>query len=157
MLDPLKQEVDLHQLEIYRQQLRRDGICQKILIKHFRAQPLFGENSQDPLDVWGTGLQARDFIHIDDCIQAFFVAMKNIKDGSGINIGSGELTSFIEVIKLFCEIEGYEPKINKLTNKPVGVMNRYSDNKKLKKMGWEQKISNKAGFARVLNHIKSKL
>ncbi len=110
---------------------------------------------ENPLTVWGTGKQGRDFVHIDDCIEAFFVIMKNIKDGSACNIGSGKLTSFLDVIKIMAKIEGYNPKIAPLVNKPVGVASRYADISKIKKLGWKPKISNVDGFRKVLTYIKS--
>lgn len=110
---------------------------------------------ENPMTVWGTGRQGRDFVHIDDCVDAFFVVMKNIKDGSACNIGSGTLTTFLEVIEIFARLEGYSPKIKKLTDKPVGVNSRYCDNKLLRSFGWKQKISKDEGFNRVLTYIKS--
>lgn len=111
---------------------------------------------ENPMTVWGTGHQGRDFVHIDDCIDAFFVIMKNIQNGSACNIGSGKLTTFLEVIDIFAKLEGYKPKIKKLTDKPVGVNSRYCDNRLLKSYGWKQKISKEEGFRRVLEYIKRK-
>jgi len=39
---------------------------------------------EDPFEVWGTGKQGRDFVHIDDCIDCILLAMDNIHDGSAI-------------------------------------------------------------------------
>ena len=111
---------------------------------------------ENPLTVWGTGKQGRDFIHIDDCIDAFFVILDNIKDGSGCNIGSGKILSFLEVIKIFTNLEGYKPKIKQLTNKPVGVASRYCNNKLITSFGWKPKISYTDGFAKVLQYAKIK-
>ncbi len=112
---------------------------------------------QDPLTVWGDGRQGRDFVYIDDCIDAFFVALDNISDGSALNIGSGKLTSFNEVLKIFCKIKGYQPKIKKLTSKPVGVVKRYANITKIKKLRWSPKIDNYEGFARVLAYAESQI
>jgi nucleoside-diphosphate-sugar epimerase len=109
---------------------------------------------EDPLMVWGTGKQGRDFVHINDCIDAFYVIMKKIKDGSACNIGSGKLTSFLDVLRMFSEIEGYNPKIVTLPNKPVGVLSRFADTSLLNSFGWSPKISNEEGFKKVLNYIK---
>jgi nucleoside-diphosphate-sugar epimerase len=109
---------------------------------------------ENPLAVWGTGKQQRDFIHIDDCIDAFFIIMKKIKDGSACNIGSGKSSSFIDIIKLLSKIEGYNPKIITLKDKPVGVSSRYADISLLTSYGWEQKIDLEDGLKRVLTHIK---
>jgi UDP-glucose 4-epimerase len=109
---------------------------------------------ENPLTVWGDGKQGRDFVHIDDVLDAFFVILDNVRDGSGVNIGSGKLTSFLEVLKIFSKIEGYNPEIVKRTDKPVGVINRYCVNTRLKKMGWKNRITIKEGFMRVLEYQK---
>lgn len=110
---------------------------------------------EDPLTVWGSGKQGRDFIHIDDCINAFFVILDHIKDGSGCNIGSGRLTNFLEVLQTFAKIEGYSPKIQPLLDKPVGVSARYADTSLVNSFGWRPKISNEEGFKRVLSYVKA--
>lgn len=109
---------------------------------------------ENPMTVWGSGKQGRDFVHIDDCIDAFFIIMENIKDGSACNIGSGKLTSFLEVIRIMVDIEGYDPRVNPLLDRPVGVAVRYADTRLVKSFGWKPKISNKQGFERVLSYIK---
>jgi len=109
---------------------------------------------ENPLSVWGDGKQGRDFVHIDDCTSAFFVALDNISDGSAVNIGSGKLTTFLEVIQIFSDVSGHKPSIKTHKDKPVGVKSRYSNVKKIKSMGWKPLISNKEGFGRVLKYIE---
>ena len=53
--------------------------------------------------------------------------MDKIHDGTAINIGQGVLTSFRELIALFCEFADYNPEIKPLLDKPVGVHSRYCD------------------------------
>jgi UDP-glucose 4-epimerase len=109
---------------------------------------------ENPVVVWGTGEQARDFIHIDDCISAMFVAIDKISDGSGINIGSGELTSFNTLIAKLSEAEGYKPEIKKLLDKPVGVHARHCDITKLTNLGWKPEVSLEDGIARMITYAK---
>lgn len=105
---------------------------------------------EDPFEVWGTGKQGRDFVHIDDCIDAILLAMDQISDGSAINIGSGKLTSFLEIIEVFTKIAGYEPEIKQLLDKPVGVHARYANMDYVaEKYGWTPKISIEEGMKRV--------
>ncbi|MBX7108319.1 MAG: NAD-dependent epimerase/dehydratase family protein [Chitinophagales bacterium] len=105
---------------------------------------------EDPFEVWGSGKQGRDFVHIDDCIDCILMAMDHIHDGSAINIGSGKLTSFIEIITLFCEFAGYKPVIKPLLDKPVGVHSRYADmNFVAGKFHWQPKITVAEGMKRV--------
>jgi len=105
---------------------------------------------EDPFEVWGTGKQGRDFVHIEDCIDCILMAMDNIHDGTAINIGSGKLTTFLEIIELFCKFAGYKPRIKPLLDKPVGVHSRYSNMSFVKaKFGWEPRISIEEGMRRV--------
>lgn len=105
---------------------------------------------ENPFEVWGSGEQGRDFVHIDDVIDCTLTAMDKIHDGSAINIGSGKLTSFIDLIKIFSKFAGYEPSIKPLLDKPVGVHSRYCNMDYVKeKLGWEPKISIEEGMKRV--------
>jgi len=103
-----------------------------------------------PFEVWGTGKQGRDFVHIDDVLDVTLLAMDKIGDGMAINIGHGKLTSFLELIEVFSEFAGYQPTVKQLLDKPVGVHARYSDMTWVKEnLGWEPKISIKEGMKRV--------
>jgi UDP-glucose 4-epimerase len=104
-----------------------------------------------PLTVWGSGLQGRDFVHIDDCIEAALRVLAAVKDGSAVNIGSGKLINFREVARLFATLEGYEPEIKPVQDKPVGVHSRYADISLMKEvLDWQPTISIEEGFGRVL-------
>jgi len=117
---------------------------------------------EDPFEVWGSGYQGRDFVHIDDCIDCILLAMEHIHDGSAINIGFGKLTTFREIIDLFCEFAGYRPTIKPLLDKPVGVHSRYADMSYVQnRLGWSPKISLREGMRRVydaaVKRLQSKL
>ena len=55
-----------------------------------------------PLEIFGDGMQTRDFVHISDVIEAFYCAIRNIeaKRGEIYNIGSGSATSINELASL---------------------------------------------------------
>jgi len=105
---------------------------------------------EDPFEVWGTGKQGRDFVHIDDVLDCILLAMDHIHDGSAINIGMGRLTSFLEIIRVLTGIAGYQPTIKPLIDKPVGVHSRYCNMDYVKsRLGWEAKISMEEGMKRM--------
>jgi nucleoside-diphosphate-sugar epimerase len=105
---------------------------------------------EDPFQVWGSGKQGRDFVHIDDCIECILFAMDRIRDGSAINIGSGRITSFLEIIDLFTDFAGYKPRIEPLLDKPVGVHARHADMSYVfETLGWRPRISLEEGMRRV--------
>ena len=105
---------------------------------------------ENPFEVWGTGKQGRDFVHIEDVIDFILILMDKVNDGSAWNIGSGKLTSFIELIRIFTRFAGYDPEIKALTDKPVGVHSRYADMTAVnEKFGWKPAISLEEGMKRV--------
>ncbi|HLF65361.1 MAG TPA: NAD-dependent epimerase/dehydratase family protein [Saprospiraceae bacterium] len=105
---------------------------------------------EDPFEVWGTGKQGRDFVHIDDVMDCILLAMDHIHDGTAINIGMGRLTSFLEIIQVLTGIAGYQPKIKALTDKPVGVYSRYCNMDYVRqRLGWEAKITMEEGMRRM--------
>jgi len=113
---------------------------------------------ENPFEVWGTGKQGRDFVHIDDVIDFILLLMKEIKDGSAFNIGSGKLTSFIELIHLFSKFAGYSPEIKPLINKPMGVHSRYADITNItEKFGWKPSVSLEEGMKRVYDKALERL
>lgn len=107
-------------------------------------------NKENPFEVWGSGKQGRDFVHIDDVLDCTLLAMEKITDGRAINIGQGQLTSFLDLIDIFTDFAGYKPTIKPLLDKPVGVHSRYCNMDWVKEnLGWEPKISIREGMRRV--------
>lgn len=105
---------------------------------------------ENPFEVWGSGKQGRDFVHIEDVMDCTFLAMDNITDGSAINIGSGKLTSFLDLIQVFTSFAGYSPDIKPLLDKPVGVHSRYANMDYVNnRLGWKPKLSLEDGMRRV--------
>ena len=106
---------------------------------------------QAPVRVWGSGLQGRDFVHIDDCVEACVRACRRISDGSAVNIGTGELVSFRELAALMVELEGYEAAVEGTDDRPVGVAQRYCDPSRMRELlDWSPSISLEDGMRRVL-------
>ncbi|MBI4093788.1 NAD-dependent epimerase/dehydratase family protein [Candidatus Kaiserbacteria bacterium] len=112
----------------------------------------------DPVEVWGSGQQARDFVHIDDCIDAFFAIMDKVSDGSGVNIGTGVPTSFNALIKKMLALEGRNATIKPLSDKPVGVSTRYADTTLLNShIDWKPTMSLEEGLKKVLDGARARL
>jgi nucleoside-diphosphate-sugar epimerase len=113
---------------------------------------------ENPFEVWGTGKQGRDFVHIDDVLDLIHILMDQVSDGSAYNIGSGKLTSFLELIGLFTTLAGYTPEIKPLLDKPVGVHSRYCDMSLVEeRFGWKPEISLEEGMRRVYEAALGKI
>lgn len=105
----------------------------------------------DPVIVWGSGGQGRDFVHIDDCVEGMLLALDHIADGGAVNLGSGRLTSFLEVARRMIALDGRQAEVRPLPGKPVGVHSRYGDPGRSRSLlGWQPAIGLDDGFGRVL-------
>ncbi len=112
---------------------------------------------ENPLTIWGSGNQGRDFIHVEDFVAALRIAIQKISDSGAVNVGAGQLTTFKEVAAIMAKIEGYSPKIVGLTDKIEGSFAVYSDPTYLKSLGWKQTISLEEGFRRTLDRVRKEI
>jgi nucleoside-diphosphate-sugar epimerase len=105
---------------------------------------------EDPLHIWGSGEQARDFVYIDDCIEAMLRAIERISDGSAVNIGTGSPTTFRQIAEILSKIAGYSPRIQPLEDRPAGVFVRCADpNLARTLLDWEPLVTLEDGLERV--------
>lgn len=113
---------------------------------------------QNPVQVWGSGLQGRDFVHIEDCIDGLILTCRLIDDATAVNLGSGVLTSFRDLARLMVSQEEYDADVVGKDNRPVGVANRVSGGKRADSLiGWRPKIDLQTGMRRVLHHARWRL
>lgn len=113
---------------------------------------------EDPLSVWGSGEQGRDFIHIEDCVDAMLLALDRVEPGGVVNIGSGQLTTFRELAEMLADIAGYRPKIQPQLDKPTGVARRVADVSRMRRLlRWTPRISLREGLTRVLRATEQRI
>jgi len=118
------------------------SICQRAL------------NREDPLVIWGSGSQTRDFIHVSDIVGATAALLKRgIVGYEAINLGSGVATSFVEIASRAAEIIGYHPAIETDESKPEGVSTRFSDPARMFAV-YQPKVSLRSGLAEVISSLK---
>lgn len=113
---------------------------------------------QNPIRVWGSGLQGRDFIHISDCVDALILTCRKVSDATALNLGTGILTPFLDLAKLMVRLEGYDAPVMGTDNRPVGVAHRVSGSKKAEEvLNWKPSISIEEGMGRVVKHAHWRL
>jgi len=82
----------------------------------------------NPLEVWGTGDDIRDWIYIDDFIKALILAAEKIDSYNPINIGLGKGYSIKQALQMMLEIDGYnDAKIVFNSSKPSMIPIRLID------------------------------
>jgi GDP-L-fucose synthase len=112
------------------------------------------ELTESKVNVWGSGKQMRDFVHIDDCVDCILTTMDQIDNGHAINISSGVLTSFSDLaVKILASL-GKTADVVALSDKPEGVFARGGDTSLQKTLGWSPKISLEQGIDRVIRYFQ---
>lgn len=74
----------------------------------------------DPVTVWGSGGQIRDFVHVDDVVDGILEMAKQEVNGP-VNFCTGRPVSLIELIRMASNQAGYIPAIKKFPDKPEGL------------------------------------
>jgi GDP-L-fucose synthase len=109
----------------------------------------------DPVKVWGSGQQCRDFIYIDDVVRCVLETMDE-PSGTVFNIGSGVSTSFSELAKRTCKVLGVNRLVRGDLDKPEGVFWRVADVSRMHRY-YTARVTLDDGIERVAHHIKKKI
>ena len=113
-------------------------------------------NGDNPLVVWGNGEDVRDFIYIDDFVDACITLMTKVDKYSIWNVGSGVGTSVIEIVKLCQEIEMSWTDITYNRWAPTMIPIRLLDVNKIKtELGWKAKTSLSEGLRKTIDWYKN--
>lgn len=84
-------------------------------------------DGEDPVVVWGSGDQERDFIHVDDVVRGVLSTYERLVPGATLNLGTGNGIGFKRLAELICVIAGHKAKVIADPSKPEGVFSRIAD------------------------------
>jgi nucleoside-diphosphate-sugar epimerase len=108
------------------------------------------------IEVWGDGKQTRSFLFIDECLEAVRRLMKSDFTGP-VNIGSDEMVTLNDLVKMVSEVAGKEIKIKHIKG-PLGVRGRNSDNRLIKeKLNWAPSQPLVDGISKTYQWIESQI
>jgi len=104
------------------------------------------------------GEQSRDFIYIDDLIEAFIVLINKyneFKEYEIINIGTGKqilIKEVVNIIRVFFPKNKF--KLGELPYRKGETMKFYSNNEIVRELGWEKSTSLKNGIYKTIDWWK---
>lgn len=125
------------------------------LLRKFHTAKL--ENAAT-VEIWGSGMPKREFLHVDDLADACFYLMQYYDEAELINIGTGEDMTINGLALLIKDIVGYTGDTIFDATKPDGTPRKLMDVSKLHTLGWQHSVGLADGIKAVyepLKHIPS--
>lgn len=108
------------------------------------------------VEVWGTGLAKREFLHVDDLAKAVLFFLKKECLETSINIGGYNYLSIKKLAQLIKKIVKFEGRILFNKNYPDGVKERKLDSTIInKKYSWYPTISLESGLKSYYQYFKN--
>lgn len=105
--------------------------------------------------LWGTGAAKREFIYVDDLANGIFFLMEEYSEPDVINIGSGEEVSIRQLAGEIAKIVDFRGKILFDTSKPDGMLRRFLDSSKIKKLGFKSSVSLSQGLLKTYDYYRN--
>ena len=114
------------------------------------------------IQIFGDGSQMRDFVYVDDAVDAFLRAgASDACNGQVFNVGGFEPMTHRDLVLLLIEVAGsgsvrYVPWPPE--KKAIDIGSFYADSSRLRRaVDWEPRVSLRDGFARTLSYYRSHL
>mgnify|MGYP000182784240 CR=1 FL=1 len=113
------------------------------VVSIFRDQAL----ADDPITIDGDGTQTRDFVHIEDIVEANIRAATTDHVGEAYNIGRGEQTSINELAETIREVTDSASSITRTDPRPGDIEASVADISKARRdLGFEPSVSLREGL-----------
>ena len=106
-------------------------------------------NNVPHVEIWGDGTPMREFLFVDDLVEACLHLMDNYNDSEIVNIGTGEDITIKDLAYLVKEVVGFEGNIFFNTQMPNGTPRKLLDVSKLTNLGWQYKTSLREGIEKT--------
>ena len=116
---------------------------------------LKADSGMNPFEVWGDGTQTRDFIYVDDVVDALMEVVEKAPNSRPYNVATGKGTTVTELVDTITDIYGYKPVFEYDLTKPTMIPTRLVDVTRIKnEIGWVSKTSLREGLEKTISWYK---
>lgn len=111
-----------------------------------------------PTEIFGDGSTTRDYIHVDDVVEAFLAAAGQVGDGLRLNVGTGQETSVLELHRMLARIIG-SPDTPTLRAARLGELDRVALDCSVaqRSVGWRPRVSLETGLVQTVSWLRDRL
>jgi GDP-L-fucose synthase len=100
--------------------------------------------------LWGTGAVLREFMYVDDLIDAILYLFPRVTAPDICNVGTGNEVSIRELAELVAEEAQYDGVLSWDTSKPDGMPRRFLDISRQTQLGFIPRVSLREGIRRTV-------
>ena len=111
---------------------------------------------QNPFEVWGDGLDLKDFLFIDDFTEGMLLAFAKSDHFMPVNIASGIPVTIRDVLAVILKTAGHDKaQVSFDSTKPTMIPKRMIDISKMQKLtGWSPETNLADGIAKTMDWYK---
>jgi GDP-L-fucose synthase len=110
------------------------------------------KDKRKEVTLWGTGRATREFLYVEDCVEAICLATEKYDSPEPVNIGSGMEISIKSLAKLIARLCGFKGSILWDMSKPDGQPRRCLDTSRAKKeFGFVAKTKFEEGLQKTID------
>jgi len=123
-------------------------------------QPFNYSTKNPKVALWGTGAPRREFLHVDDLVDACVYIMNSLQEDCShflLNIGTGRDQSVKELAEIIARVVGFDGELEWDSTKPDGTPRKLLDVSRIQQIGWEPKISLEEGIQSTYKDYLQKL
>ena len=107
--------------------------------------------SSGEIVLWGDGSPTREYLYVEDCVDALLLAAERYDGPEPVNVGTGVETSIRETAELIAELVGFDGEIVWDTSMPNGQPRRSLDPSRARELfGFEARTPLREGLERTV-------
>lgn len=116
------------------------------------------ESKEDKVVIWGDGTPTREFLYIEDAVEAILLACRRYNKSDPVNIGAGFEISIENLVKLVAKLSGFKGRIICDKTKPNGQPRRRLDTTKAEKeFGFKAKTPFEEGLKKTIEWYRKNI
>jgi GDP-L-fucose synthase len=108
------------------------------------------EKGASEVEIWGTGKAERDFLYIQDCVEAILFLVEHPESLGLYNISSGTRDSIQEVAQTIARESGFGGRLTYNTSYPEGQTTRIMSTERMDSLGWKARFSLQEGIRQTI-------
>ena len=113
---------------------------------------------RNPYEVWGTGDEIRDFVHVTDVVRGSLLALEKRATCDPINLGSGRPVAIKDVVGMILKVLEHDTEVHFDSSKPTTIPVRMVDISKARLLlGYEPQVPLEEGLADTIRWFECSL